>query len=145
MKYFFTTLMLVGCAQLFGQVVVDFTNPNTSTWGDNAQMIRNLNGRPAVAMMWGGDANGDGKVIYVGDTDITPISAAVFLNPPNLGIFDPTTPVVNAYDPADTNMDGAIIYVGNTDITTISAAVFLHPFNLGIFDPTFIITQQIPE
>lgn len=127
-----------------GSSAYDFTDRSWSTYTDptNPQAAQYDNG--THTMLWAGDANGDQQIIYVGNTDITPISAAVFLNPSNTS-FDPTVPVTATYDRADTNMDGSIIYVGDTDITPISASVFLHPLNSGVFDPLFIIHQQIPQ
>ncbi|MEM1321849.1 MAG: hypothetical protein AAGG75_16435 [Bacteroidota bacterium] len=126
-----------------GSSSYDFTDRTLSTYTNpaNPQAAQYDNG--THTMLWAGDADGDNQVVYVGATDITPISAAVFLNPSNT-TFDPTVPVSNTYDRADTNMDGSIIYVGNTDITPISASVFLHPLNLGTFNPLFILYQQLP-
>lgn len=122
---------------LDGSVLQDFTSAGYTAYGTNG--LRNNGG---TMTMWAGDATGNGEIIYVGDTDITPISTVVFLDPGNT-TFSPTY-VVPGYSPADLNMDGEVIYVGNTDITPISTSVFLHPGNTG-FSPTYIINTQIPE
>ncbi|MEO1513740.1 MAG: hypothetical protein AAFV95_01965 [Bacteroidota bacterium] len=127
-----------------GSSSYDFTDRNLTAYTDPTRPQAAQYDNGTHCMLWAGDANGDNQIVYVGNTDITPISAAVFLNPLN-PTFDPTVAVSNTYDRADTNMDGDIIYVGDTDITPISASVFLHPLNLGIFDPLFIIYQQLPE
>ena len=115
----------------------DFTSTGYTAYGTNGR--RNNGG---TMTMWAGDANADGDIIYVGATDITPISTAVFLDPGNT-TFSPTY-IVSGYNDADLNLDGNVIYVGATDITPISTSVFLHPGNT-LFSPTYIINTQIPE
>ena len=58
MKFLTTLVLLVSWAGLSGQTTIDFTNPATPTYGTDAQ--KNEGG---VMVMWGGDANQDGKVI----------------------------------------------------------------------------------
>ena len=122
--------------------LLDFAGGTVITYGTNAQ--RDLGGGLNYGL-WAGDADISGSVVYVGaGTDITPISSAVFLNPLNAGLFDPSLPVLDVYSSADLNLDGKIVYVGaGTDITLISSAVFLNPANAGLFDPSLVLIQQI--
>jgi hypothetical protein len=123
-----------------GVVTIDFTNPAVGTWGTNAQ--KDLGG--SKRGMWGGDGNGDNKIVYAGSgTDVTPISSTVFLNPLNTA-FSPSFPKFG-YQRPDYNMDGKVVYAGSgTDVTTISSNVFLHPSNTG-FSPSFPINEQLPN
>ncbi len=122
-----------------GTAVVDFTLASTPTWGTHAQ--KNLTG--GKRGLWSGNGNNDNKIVYAGSgTDVTPISAAVLLNPLNT-TFSPTLPLFG-YHRADFNMDGKVVYAGSgTDVTRISSSVILHPANTT-FSPTLPIFEQLP-
>lgn len=118
---------------------IDFTLSSTATSGVNA-----LFDNTSEMLMWAGDANGDGSIIYAGSgTDVNEISSLVFTNLAN-PLFSPTIPV-SGYHTADVNMDGMVIYAGfGTDVNNISSAVFQNPANTG-FSPTFVLEGQIIE
>lgn len=120
-------------------IEIDFTNPNTSTFGTNATFN---NG--SQMLMWAGDSNGDNRIIYAGfGTDVNPISNLVFTNPSNPQ-FSPSIPM-EGYETADLNLDGQITYAGfGTDINIISSSIFQNVNNTG-FSPSFVLEAQIVE
>jgi hypothetical protein len=83
-------------------------------------------------VLWAGDANGDGTLMYTGNNnDRDPILQSV-------GGTNPTGVVNNTYHRRDTNMDGAIKYTGmNNDRDPILV-------NIGGTVPTNTRTQQLP-
>ncbi|MEO1628112.1 MAG: hypothetical protein AAFV25_23385, partial [Bacteroidota bacterium] len=82
-----------------GNSSYDFTDRTLAAFEQaaNPQAAQYDNG--THTLLWAGDADGNNEVVYVGGTDITPISAAVFLNPLNPS-FDPSMPVSDVYDRA---------------------------------------------
>ena len=135
------TLSLVTSMTLSGQTSIDFTNPATSTFGTNAQYSNN-----GTMMMWAGDANGDGQILYLGGTesDIGVLSLAVFTNGNNTA-FESDFPLSSVYHAGDLNLDGQVDYLSGTDgdIGLISLAVFLNPLNAQ-FESDFPVLEQIP-
>lgn len=118
---------------------INFTSPATSTYGANAQV--NAFG---TMLMWGGDANFDGKIVYAGvDTDANDISADVLLNPfnsQNSALF-----LSEGYLAVDLNMDGKVIYDGTgADVDIISQAVLQNPLNVEA-SPTLVLLAQLPQ
>jgi hypothetical protein len=114
----------------------DFSNPASSFYGTNG--LRNISG---VMALWGGDANGDGTVIYQGTgNDPTSISTEVL----TAGGGSWTYVVTNGYSNNDINMDGQVIYQGtDNDPTFISNTVLGHPGNSGSWTFTGA-TAQLP-
>ncbi len=110
---------------------------STPTFGTNAQTSA------SPFLMWPGDGNMDGAVIYQGSSsDILPITTAVFTNPVNTA-FQVTLPFAG-YDVGDYDMDGEVIYQGSgSDILGITQTVFTHPSNSS-FQLTFPILEQVP-
>jgi len=129
-------IMSAAPMMLSGNVSYDFTTAQHQAYGTNAMM--DMGG---VYGMIGGDANGDGRIVYTGSgTDVNPISTDVLLNPSNID-FLPTVPVYGYFD-SDLNMDGTVIYTGSgTEVNVISTSVLLHPQNTT-FSPTFVIHQE---
>lgn len=119
-------------------LVLDFTDGSVATFGTNAQA--SLGGK---LLLWSGDANGEGKVIYAGSgTDVNAVSAKVFTNPLNT-TFSPSFPFLG-YDRADLNLDGKVVYAGaGTDVNFISLSVFTFPANVGL-SPTYVLLGQLP-
>ncbi|MEM6380341.1 MAG: hypothetical protein AAF705_19285 [Bacteroidota bacterium] len=138
---FLLALGLLTSMTLSGQTSIDFTNPATSTFGTNAQY--NYNG---TMMMWAGDANSDGQILYLGGTesDIGVLSLAVFTNANNTA-FESDFPLSGVYHAGDLNLDGQVDYLSgvNGDIGLISLAVFLNPLNTQ-FESDFPVLEQIP-
>lgn len=120
-------------------LVLDFTDGSVETYGTDAQA--NVSGK---LLLWSGDANGDGKVIYAGaGTDVNAISAKVFTNPLNTA-FSPSFPVLG-YLREDLNFDGKVVYAGaGTDVNFISLPVFTNPMNLVALSPTFVLIAALP-
>lgn len=123
------------------------TNLDFSFEGGNAtygQLALSRVENSSNLMMWGGNSNGDNRVIFVGgNNDISRISALVFTHPSNLFGF-PTFPV-QGYHVEDLNMDGRVIFVGaNNEVFLLSSGIFTHPGNLFGF-PTYPIIEQLPE
>jgi hypothetical protein len=147
MKNIFTLLLLLGSFGLFGQVTVDFTDPATATWGTNAQRIITVNTVP-VAMMWAGDANGDGKIIYQGPAnDLTKVLTDVLSFPGNFPGFAYNYANATGYFNGDVNMNGTAIYQGQgNDLTTILTSVLAFPGNFPGFAYNFSqLVAQIPQ
>ncbi|MEM1358991.1 MAG: hypothetical protein AAGF89_12370 [Bacteroidota bacterium] len=134
-------LFLLAGFSLSGQTTIDFTDPATATFGTDAQYNNN-----GVMMMWAGDANGDGKILYLGgtDSDIGVLSIAVFTNPSNTN-FESDYPLSGVYHLGDLNLDGQVDYLSGTngDIGLISLAVFLNTLNTQ-FESDFPVQQQLP-
>ena len=122
-----------------GGQIVDFTDPGVETWGNSAQ--RSLG---SVKVMWGGDGNQDGLVIYQGaGSDLLPITQRVFTDPLNTQ-FEFSFPSVG-YSLSDYTMDAATRYQGaNSDILPITQSVFSNPLNIN-FEFSFPVIEQLPE
>ncbi|MBI1226855.1 MAG: hypothetical protein GC192_16605 [Bacteroidetes bacterium] len=120
-------------------LVLDFTDGSVATFGTDAQA--NIGGK---LLLWSGDANGDGKVVYAGSgTDVNAVSAKVFTNPANTA-FSPTFPM-QGYFREDVNLDGSVKYAGaGTDVNWISLPVFSAPANLIALSPTFVLMVTLP-
>ncbi|MBK7242206.1 MAG: delta-60 repeat domain-containing protein [Flavobacteriales bacterium] len=86
-------------------LTVDFTDPATSTWGADDRY--NING---TMVLWPGDANNDGTVIYTGSNNDRDLILTA------IGGTTPTNTVTNTYSPLDINMDGVIRYTERTTI-----------------------------
>ncbi|MEM6318549.1 MAG: Ig-like domain-containing protein [Bacteroidota bacterium] len=127
-------------------VTIDFTDPNTPTYGNNAQF--NFRGK---MVLWGGNANPDKYILLAGgglglpDRDM--IFFDIFLT---LWYQNPGTPitynsVLNGYYGTDTNMDGKVKYQGpKNDIDAIIFFnVLFHPENTR-YRLNFAISEQIP-
>lgn len=126
------------------QNTIDLATPNPAfnfAAGSNVHgtfPMRNMGS--GVYALWGGDANGDGQVIYQGaNNDPTPIGNYVS------GFSSSFTfPVNNVYSLFDINMDGSVIYQGSfNDPTPIGNMVSAHPNNTGN-SYSFPIIQQLP-
>jgi len=127
-------------------IEIDFTDPNTRTYGTNAQTKLNN-----VMALWGGNANPDNRIILAGgglglpDRDM--IFFDIFLS---LWFANPDRPitynsVIQGYYGSDTNLDGRVKYQGpRNDIDAIIFFnVLFHPENTQ-FRLNFSITEQIP-
>ena len=129
---------------------VDFTSNSFSTYGNNAQTTY---GMPANTFaLWAGDANGDGRLNYLGGfSENTSIRSQVF-NDPNNSVFGsppvPTYPSVG-YHNTDVDLNNVTRYLGaGSDVLYIRNNTFNNPSN-SIFGappvPTFVFIQQLPE
>src|SRR5260221_2989179 len=124
--------IMTASAQVFGNTpnTVDFTlgtTPIYSSGGNPAQTVLS-NGAQA---MWGGDANGDGKIIYTGaGSDADWILSNQLSGDANGYQF--------GYLPGDVNMDGQVYY-----ISTGNDADWILYYSLG-GNPNGIIQAQLP-
>jgi hypothetical protein len=89
-----------------GSGTADFTNGTTPTYTHTNAAQANLGG--GISGMWGGDANGDGKVYYTSSGN----DPDWILNNPLGG--DPNGYVI-AYSTGDVNMDGQVYYISTGD------------------------------
>ncbi|MBE7170350.1 MAG: zinc metalloprotease [Williamsia sp.] len=106
---------------------IDFTDPNTPTYGTEAQLSQN-----GVMMLRAGDANGDGRIRYNGSSnDKNAVLSKVGLNTSNN--------ILPQYDRTDINLDGKIRYNGaaNDKNEILKSA--------GLSTPNRVITEQIPN
>lgn len=107
--------------------VVDFSSPETATWGTDAR-----NNQGGVMTLWAGDANGDGVVSYNGSSnDKNAVLEQVGLTTSNN--------VLTIYHRTDVNMDGSVKYNGATNDKNVVLGV------VGLPTPNRIITQQLPN
>lgn len=118
---------------------LDFSNPNTPTWGTHARYVQ-----ADVALMWGGDLNQDGQIIYQGaDSDLLPVTIDVYSNSENTD-YQASLPLT-AYTKSDGNLDGKTIYQGaDSDLLPVTISVYSNPANVD-FQSSFPIFEQLPE
>ena len=153
MKYLLTLFGLMFVVGLSGQVMVDFTDPSTATYtklpptDPNYQPAQYQDPVSGKMMMWAGDADGDGKVKYLGglDADIFAIISVVYGDPGNTNAAADYL-VTNTYHTADLNMDGTVQYLGGltADIFTIIGAVYANPLNTGAAADV-VVEEQLPS
>ncbi len=124
-------------------IEVDFTHPETPVFGEFARKI-NEN----IAMLWGGDADGNNYLIFQGGGVGLPDNDKVFFD-----VFSDSRNHQNRYNfisegykDSDLNMDGQIKYQGgDNDIDNlIFFNVFFHPININ-YHSNFIVQEQIPK
>jgi hypothetical protein len=120
-------------------VFIDFTNPNTATYGNYAQKTMGN-----YKALWGGNANMDRRVIYQGfGSDRDYIFFDVILDPQNTtGSFNF---IGHGYKTSDTDLNGNYIFqgAGNDVDNMIFFNVLQHPGNTSTVT-NFIIYEQLP-
>ena len=126
---------------------VDFGKPSTATWGTHARLLVDMNsdGTDDVALLWGGNADMNTRVVASGPINDTSV---VLFNVWNAQVEKGGEPTINyilsGYLSTDFNMDGDTIYSGRrNDINVLLANVLLHPKNTDLIT-NFIIWQQLP-
>lgn len=106
--------------------VIDLSSAATTTWGVNALKVQGVK-----ALLWAGDVNGDGKVMYTGvnnDRDRILIEIG--------GVQ--ATNTVQGYHTTDVNLDGTVKYTGpQNDRDRIL-------MNQDMPDPNTLIQEQLP-
>lgn len=129
---------------------IDFTDSTLATYGNHAQKIVDRSSTTPsgtstneVAMLWGGDANGDHRVIAAGpNNDKNAVLVTVFLAPGNTSYA--SNYIVTGYHRTDLNLDGRVIAAGpGTDTNAIYYAVLSHPDN-PTYNHNFVIDEQLP-
>ena len=127
-------------------VTVDFTNGMT-TFGTNAQKDMGS----GTFGLWAGDANGDGKINYLGAaSDALNVRSTVFNDPNNTVFGGP--PVANygslGYTNSDINLTGQTYYIGAlSDVLSLRSNILSHPSNSVFGGPptaTYIFIEQLP-
>ena len=121
-------------------MMVDFTNPNTATWGNNAQVVMPNN----KMALWGGNTDMNNTIIFQGtgnDPGVTFFE--VLTNQPGVGFPLPNY-IYEGYSPADIDMNALSIFQGSgNDPNAIFFNVATHPNNQSSLG-NFIITEQLP-
>ena len=119
--------------------LIDFSDANTATWGNNARLIDNN-----IALMWAGDSNHDGRLIASGpQNDVNYIISEVLLAAGNTGFN--ANYIYTDYNNADISLDGNVIYIGsNNDGNITQGNVLLNPDNIS-FNSNFIVEEQLPK
>ncbi len=119
--------------------LVDFTDTTTPVKGSSAGRIHN-----GKRLMWGGDYNGDGRIIYQG-----PNNDVFYLFSKVLGAAENTTNLANfiivGYEMHDFNLDGKVIYQGpNNDRAPLLYNTILSHAGNGSFLANYIVMDFIP-
>ncbi|GEM_PF-3977829 len=120
--------------------LVDFTDPTTPIKGGNTAGRMNLGKRT----FWGGDFNGDGKLIYQG-----PYNDVFFLFSRVVGDVNNATNLANfivpGYEAQDFNLDGKVIYQGpNNDRSALLLhSILSHTGNTSLL-ANYIVLDLIP-
>ncbi len=130
---------------------INFTDATTPiTFGTDAQTTF---GMPINTFgMWAGDANGDGRLNYLGAASEIPSIRSQVFNDPNNSVFSGPpigTFPSEGYHLTDINMDGNTVFSGvTTDVLNIRDNVFNNPSNSVFSGPpigTYLFVQQLPE
>lgn len=118
--------------------LVDFSKMNAG--GDAPQ--KELNG---IKMMWAGNANKDGQVIYQGpQNDVFKLLIKVLESSQNTSFL--ANYVHFGYSTTDLNLDGKTIYQGpdNERSRLLFNTIMVHPSNINKL-PNYIVEEQLPE
>ncbi|MEZ4860534.1 MAG: hypothetical protein R3C14_04480 [Caldilineaceae bacterium] len=118
--------------------LVDFTNPNTPTYGTYAQATVGN-----VRALWAGDANTNNQVVYAGpNNDQNAVLTVVLTDPGNTA--GNANYVVNGYGVTDLNLDGKTIAAGpNNEMNVILTTIFTHPGNSSA-NANYVVQEQVP-
>ncbi|GAB4039136.1 hypothetical protein GCM10028809_59380 [Spirosoma gilvum] len=141
-----------------GQVLVDFRTLTPSDIFDLDHPLYKDNERYRIPnspyyALWGGNANADKNVIYVGNQSDAQRVAAMVSNPlgyqinpiltSNPNLDNASNYVLKGYFDGDVDMSGTTIYVGtNSDSIDILNMLIAHPKNENF--PNFVNPQQLP-
>jgi hypothetical protein len=121
-------------------LTVDFTDPSTRVKGDpNAGRVY-LGKR----MLWGGDYNLDGQVIYQGpNNDVFSLFSRVLSENGNTAYL--ANYIVQGYEMQDFNLDGKVIYQGpnNDRASLLYNSVLAHGSNTSLL-ANFILLDLLP-
>jgi hypothetical protein len=122
-----------------GSASFDFTDPLSGVYGTNPLYDW---GGSGVMTLWGGDADGDGQVIYLNaPSDLDPILTVVYYDPLNVDFLEYwiTGPL---YDKADTNLDGTVVYLNApSDLDPILTSVYYDPGNVDFLEYWTVVAQ----
>ena len=108
---------------------IDLTQAATTVFGMQAR--KTVDGAHPASVLWAGDVNGDGRILYTGaDNDRDPILEAV-------GGVVPTS-TIEGYHNEDVNLDGTVKYTGDNNDRDIILQ------NVGGVVPTNVQVGQLP-
>jgi uncharacterized repeat protein (TIGR01451 family) len=120
--------------------LVDFTDPNLALAG-GAASGRIMGGK---RFMWGGDLNGDGKVIYQGpNNDVFRLFSQILGDEDNVDNL--ANYIVPGYEHADFNLDGKVIFQGpnNDRSPLLYNSILVHSSNASML-ANYIVLDFIP-
>ncbi|MEK7255486.1 MAG: hypothetical protein AAB316_12120, partial [Bacteroidota bacterium] len=120
--------------------LIDFTDPNVDVEGGN-NASNFVNGK---RVMWAGDFNSDGKVIYQGPAnDIFYLFLKVVADPLNYDYL--ANYISTGYQREDFNLNGKVIYQGpnNDRSLVLFKSILAHPLNQASF-ANFVIYSYLP-
>lgn len=117
--------------------LVDFSSPTTQVQGEHARVTVD-----GFALLRGGDANQDGRLVAVGvGNDSNPLLSGVLLADGNVG-FNASFQQ-QGYLLTDFNLDGRAVYSGpSNDNNLLLTNVLIHPGNVG-FSANFIVGSGV--
>lgn len=124
----------------FSEVILDFTDAHTATFGTNAQTAF---GMPiGILGLWSGNTNSGNEIKFSGaNNDSNTIKDFILADPANG--FNSVTFSSSGYLNSDLNLDGIIKFSGSgNDSNIIKDNVLSHPAN-GFNSPTFTIVSNI--
>ncbi len=129
-------VMTANPVALDGTTLVDFTDPNTLTYGTNAQVEMN-----GVNALWAGNTSINNTLIYSGsNNDVNTTFFDVLLSPSNTNQI--TNFIESGYYLGDMDLNGQCIFQGNNNEPNILFFNILsHPTSSGI---NYIIEEQLP-
>lgn len=118
---------------------IDFSDPNTRTWGSHARRLYN-----GKAFLWAGDTNHDQQIVAMGaDNDLNAIREMIWTdrhnteNNPNYVLYE--------YALTDISLDGRIIQAGQgNDENLVHTSLLLHPNNPSR-NLNYLLKAQLPE
>lgn len=132
-----TAVDLTNAANVY---VKPFANVATAPVYSSTNVVTNL---PNPAMLWAGDTDGNGQVIFQGGgNDLVPLFSRVVNDPGNTSSL--SNYIATSYDLSDVNLDGKSIFQGpGNEVNTIFFNVLNHPDNSSKFS-NFVILQHLP-
>lgn len=117
--------------------LVDFSSPDTPVQGEHARIVTG-----GFALLRGGDANQDGRLVAVGvGNDSNPLLGGILLADGNTGLN--ASFQQQGYLATDLNLDGRAVYSGPlNDSNLLLSNVLIYPGNPG-FVANFIIGASV--
>ncbi len=126
--------------------LIDFTNANDDiTFGSEAQTSHNT--PVGTLAMWAGDANADGRIIFLNTG-----AESVEIKQRVLDVSAAESPfgaspfyIVQGYYAEDVDLDGRVIFLNDgNELIYVKDNVLTHPSNQLFNSPFYIIIQQLP-
>ncbi|MTE26066.1 hemagglutinin protein [Winogradskyella sp. ZXX205] len=120
-------------------ILVDFTDSNLVTYGNNARMVLNS----GALALWSGDTNNVNLIRFLGaDSSISVIKDEVLADPSNG--FESISYTSLGYFNTDLDLNGGSKYSGSgNDTNIVRDNILSHPSN-GFGSPTYTIHTTVP-